>query len=65
MTTFEMSSYAITRICCLQTELFDYTGHVRKGMSRDDRKRLVNEINRMREMVGWKLLKTSPTGTRR
>ena len=63
--TFTESTRAITRIANLQNELLDHTGHVRKGTSRDDRKMLVDEINRLREMVGWEPCRISRTGTKR
>lgn len=63
--TFSEGTRAITRIANLQNDLLDHTGHVRKGTSRDDRKMLVDEINRLREKVGWKPLTIPRTGTRR
>lgn len=54
--TFDESSRAIARICCLQAELLDYTGHVTRGMSRDDTRITLDEIQRLRELVGWKPL---------
>lgn len=41
------------RIVTLQAQLFDHTGHVRKGQSRDDVKSLIDQINFLRERNGW------------
>lgn len=54
--TFDESTRAITRIACLQNELLDHTGHVTRGMSRDDRRITLDEIQRLRAKVGWKPL---------
>lgn len=39
-----------------QNQLFDHTGYVRRGLSRDDARILVSEINALRERNGWKPL---------
>jgi len=54
--TFDESTNAITRIARLQVQLLDHTGHVNRGMSRDDRRITLNEIQRLRAAVGWKPL---------
>lgn len=51
--TFDQTTSHITRIANLQIQLFDHTGHVRRGTSRDDRRMLVDEIQRLRALVGW------------
>lgn len=53
MTTFDQTTSLITRIARLQVELFDHTGHVRRGMPRDDRRITLEEIQRLRALVGW------------
>jgi hypothetical protein len=54
--TFAESTSAITRIARLQSELLDYTGHVTRGMSRDDARIALDEIQRLRARVGWQPL---------
>ena len=54
--TFRESSYYMSRIACLQADLLDYTGHVTRGLSRDDRRIMLDEIQRMRALVGWRPL---------
>lgn len=54
--TFDESSRTITRIVRLQVLLLDHTGHVNRGLSRDDCKMYVGEINHERARVGWKPL---------
>ena len=44
------------RIIRLQARLLDHTGHVTRGMSRDDARINLDEINRLRALNGWKLL---------
>jgi hypothetical protein len=50
------SAYRDARIITLQAQLLDHTGHVRRGMSRDAVRSTLDEINRMRELNGWKPL---------
>jgi hypothetical protein len=54
--TFPESTRAITRISNLQAQLLDYTGHVARGQGRDDVRITLDEIQRLRELVGWKSL---------
>ena len=54
--TFDEQTKMITRIARLQNELLDYTGHVTRGLSRDDRKIILDEIQRLRSLVGWEPL---------
>lgn len=54
--TFAESTDLLTRIWCLQAILLDYTGHVTRGMSRDDVRINLDEIQRIRALVGWKPL---------
>ena len=56
MLTFDQSTDAITRICRLQSQLLDHTGHVTRGMSRDDVRITLDEIQRLRSLVGFKPL---------
>jgi hypothetical protein len=53
MMTFEETTTCLTRIANLQAQLLDYTGHVTRGMSRDDQRITLDEIQRLRESVGW------------
>jgi hypothetical protein len=53
---FSESTRAITRIGNLQVSILDHTGHVRRGLSRDDVRITVDEIQRLRGLVGWKPL---------
>jgi hypothetical protein len=50
------SAYRDARIITLQAQLLDHTGHVWHGMSRDAVRFTLDEINRMRELNGWKPL---------
>ena len=45
------------KIVCLQSALFDYTGHVREELSKAQARRLVTQINHLRKANGWKPLK--------
>jgi hypothetical protein len=54
--SFAESTRAITRISNMQSTLLDYTGHVARGQSRDDVRITLDEIQRLRGLVGWKPL---------
>jgi hypothetical protein len=41
------------RIVQLQSELFDYTGHVRRGMTKQQGDLLLWELNRLRRENRW------------
>lgn len=47
------------RIVQLQAQVFDHTGHVRRGMSRARAWSFIAEINYLRERNGWKTLDMS------
>jgi hypothetical protein len=51
--TFIESTRAITRIGQIQGRIFDHTGHIARGQSRDDVRIDVDEIQRLRALVGW------------
>jgi hypothetical protein len=51
--TFAESTSAITRIGRLQAQLLDHTGHVTPGLSRDGARIALDEIQRLRALVGW------------
>lgn len=61
--TFDTSTAAITRIANAQAELLDHTGHVWQHLSDTQARRLVAEINRLRQSVGW--ARIDMTGRRR
>jgi hypothetical protein len=54
--TFDESTSIITRIGCLQAQLLDHSGHVTRGLSLDDRRIILDEIQRLRARVGWQPL---------
>jgi hypothetical protein len=54
--TMEAAAQRDARICTLQARLLDHTGHIHRGMSRDDARCLTDEINSLRAMNGWKEL---------
>jgi hypothetical protein len=53
MRTFDEVTRIITRIVRLQNSILDHTGHVIRGTSRDDLRITVDEIQRLRESIGW------------
>lgn len=46
----------LTRLARMQNTLLDHSGHVVKGLSHDDVRMMVDEIKRMRDLMGWKPL---------
>jgi hypothetical protein len=56
MSTFDEGTKDITRITFFQNQLLDHTGHTVRGLTRDDKRMLVDEIQRLRQRVGWKPL---------
>lgn len=65
MRNFDEDTSAITRIARLQNQLLDHTGHVARGRSRDDTRIDLDEIQRLREKVGWKPLDMTGRWSRR
>lgn len=43
-------------ITATQAQLLDHSGHVRRGLSRDDARMLLDYVNWLRERNGWKSL---------
>jgi chromosome segregation ATPase len=46
-------AYRDARIITLQGRLFDHSGHVTRGLSRDAKRALFDEINYLREANGF------------
>lgn len=45
-----------TQVVKLQSDLLDYTGHVRRGLTQQRARDLVEKINGTRETLGWRPL---------
>lgn len=54
--SFDQTTQHLTRLVRLQTQLLDHTGHVVRGLSRDDARVTLDEIQRVRALLGWKPL---------
>lgn len=59
MTSFEETCRRDARIVCLQNDLLDHSGHVRRGLGHDEARRLIDDINGLRQANGWKHLDMS------
>ena len=44
---------AVTRVRCLERQLFDDDGHRRRNVKRSVVDELVGQINRLRDSLGW------------
>lgn len=54
--TFDDHTATITRIVQLQNSILDHSGHVIRGTPRVSLRATVDEIQRLRESVGWEPL---------
>jgi hypothetical protein len=43
----------ITRVSCMEHDVFDESGHVRRGFSRSEVEDTVAQVNDMRRALGW------------
>jgi hypothetical protein len=51
---------AVTQVRCLERELFDDAGHLRRGISALKAEQMVARINDLRHALGW--LEIDPSG---
>jgi hypothetical protein len=56
METLNTRAARDTRIIRMQAQLLDHSGHVTRGLSRDDARILLDEVNFLRERNGWQPL---------
>lgn len=63
--TFDQKTRQITRLARLQNQLLDHTGHVARGVSRDNVRVTLDEIQRIRTLIGWEPLDMSGRYRRR
>jgi hypothetical protein len=56
METLHTRAARDTRIIRMQAQLLDHSGHVTRGLSRDDTRILLDEVNFLRERNGWQPL---------
>jgi hypothetical protein len=56
MSTLDAIAKRDARIITLQARLLAHDGYVTRGLSRDDARCLLDEINSLRTMQGWKEL---------
>lgn len=53
MDYYPESTTALTLLVTYQAKLLDHSGHVTRGLSRDDARIYLDEIQRLREKLGW------------